>query len=109
MNDTADIYRAEILRAVYGPTAHAAKVHDLHRLNQIAARLVDAEEAQSALRAKGHGATGMTLLEIVRELPNNARGMLRTLFRRSGTALVGGKPADEYPSLGEVHDIWSAQ
>lgn len=33
MNDIARIYRAEILRAVLGPGAHAAKAADLHRLN----------------------------------------------------------------------------
>lgn len=109
MNDTAYIYRAEILRAVFGPTAHAGKVHDMHRLNQLAERLADTEEAQSILRAKGHGGAGMSLLQIVRSVPAEAKGMLRNLFRRSGEELASDKPAATYPSLGEVHDIWTGR
>lgn len=109
MNDTAHIYRAEILRAVLGPQAVAPKAHDLHRLNQLAERLADTEEAQSVLRAKGHGSAGMGLLEIVRSVPNEAGSMLRILFRRSAPALASDKPTDTYPNLGEVHDIWSAR
>lgn len=109
MNDTAHIYRAEILRAVFGPAAHVGKVHDIHRLNQLAERLADTEEAQSILRAKGHGSAGQSLLDIVRNVPNEAKGMLRNLFRRSGVQLASDKPVDTYPSLGEVHDIWTAR
>lgn len=108
MNDTARIYRKEILRAIYGPSAHEGKVHDMHRLNQLAERLADSEEAQGILRAKGYGGAGMTLLAIVREVPNNALGMLRTLFRRE-PRLAESSPAKPYPDLGEVHDIWSAR
>lgn len=109
MSDIGDIYKAEILRAVFGPRTHEGKVHDMHRLTRLAERLADTEEAQRVLRAKGYGAAGMTLLEIIRSVPNEARGMLRTLFRRTGAVLASDKPADAYPSLGEVHDIWSAR
>ena len=109
MSDIGDIYKAEILRAVFGPGAHTFKAHDAHRLRQIAERLADTEEAQSILRAKGHGAAGMSLLDIVRRVPNGARGMLRNLFRRTGATLASDEPADTNPSLGEVHDIWSTR
>lgn len=109
MSDIGDIYKAEILRAVFGPGAHGARVNDPHRLRQLAKRLADTEEAQSILRAKGHGSAGKSLLDIVRSVPNEAKGILRNLFRRSGVQLASDKPADTYPSLGEVHDIWTAQ
>jgi hypothetical protein len=108
MSDIADIYRNEMLRAIHGPRAHEANVHDMRRLNQLAQRLADSEEAQSILRAKGHGGAGMTLLAIVREVPNNACGMLRSLFRRE-PRLTNASPSKPYPSLGEVHDVWSAR
>lgn len=107
MSDIGDIYKAEILRAALGPGAHAFKAHDPHRLQQLAERLADTEEAQSILRAKGYGAAGMSLLDIVRSVPDSARGMLRNLFRRTGATLASDQPADTYPSLGEVHDTWS--
>lgn len=108
MSDIGDIYKAEILRAVLGPGAHAFKAHDSHRLRQLAERMADTEEAQSILRAKGYGAAGMSLLDIVRSVPDSARGMLRNLFRRAGATLASDQPAEACPSLGEVHDIWSA-
>lgn len=109
MSDIGDIYKAEILRAVLGPGAHGVKVSDPHRLRQLAERLADSEETQSILRAKGYGAAGMSLLDIVRSVPESARGILRNLFRRTAATLASDKPADTYPSLGEVHDIWSAR
>lgn len=109
MNDTARIYRAEILRAVLGPGAPPSKAVDLERLNQFARHLADCEQAQAILRAKGHGAVGMTFVEIARGVPENVRGLLRGLFRRSGADLVSDRPNDTYAGSGEVHDIWSAR
>jgi len=109
MSDIGDIYKAEMIRAVLGPGAHAFSAHDSHRLRQLAERLADTEEAQSILRAKGYGWAGMSLLDIVRSVPDGARGMLRNLFRRTGATLASDEPADTNPSLGEVHDIWSAR
>ena len=109
MSDIGDIYKAEILRAVFGPRAHEGKVHDMHRLTRLAERLADTEEAQRVLRAKGYGATGMTLLEIICSVPSEAGSMLRNLFRRTGATPASGRPADTSPSPAEVHDIWSTR
>ncbi|MBD8565041.1 hypothetical protein IFU01_12320 [Oxalobacteraceae sp. CFBP 8763] len=80
MNDIARIYRAEILRAVLGSGAHAAKAADLHRLNQIAEHLAECEEAQSMLRAKGHGGPGTSIVEMARQVPANVRQVIKALF-----------------------------
>jgi hypothetical protein len=100
MNNTARIYRAEILRAVQGMGASELKVADMARLNQIAEHLAHCEDAQAALRAKGYGCSGMTFAEIVREVPTNALGRLKSLFSPKPGALP-------HQDLGEVHDIWS--
>jgi hypothetical protein len=76
----ADIYRAEILRAVLGLHAHAAKVDNPERLRQIAEHLADSELAQSALQAKGYGRGGCTFLELTREVPSYTPGMLVRMF-----------------------------
>jgi fructose 1,6-bisphosphatase len=81
MKGPADVYRAEILRAVLGDHANVCKVANIERLNQIAAHLVDCEDAKAILRAKGYGAAGMTFVELAKSLPENVRGMLRDLFR----------------------------
>jgi len=80
MKGIVDIYRAEILRAVLGPHAHAAKVDNPERLRQIAEHLADSELAQSALQAKGYGRGGRTFLELTREVPNYTPGMLARMF-----------------------------
>ncbi|MEH6434304.1 hypothetical protein [Massilia sp. DD77] len=115
MNDTAHIYRAEILRAVFGPTAHETKAHDLHRLNQIAQHLADCEEAQAILRAKGHGRVGMSFIEVASSVPNNVRRMLDNLFpsgllglSKQGTDIA--TPVTAPNRLGsDVHDVWSSR
>ena len=80
MNDTALRYRATILRAVFGSYASEGKVQDLHRLNQLCEHLAQCEEAQTALRARGYGRAGMTFLEIVRQVPINGLGRIKTWF-----------------------------
>ena len=50
MSDIVRIDRAEILRAVLGPSAHSTKAADLHRLNQLAEHL--------ALLRAGHSGLG---------------------------------------------------
>jgi hypothetical protein len=100
VNATAQIYRAEILRAVLGPRASELKVSDPARLTQIVEHMANCEEAQAALRAKGYGLSGMTFIEIVREVPTNALGRLKSLF-------VSRPAAQPYPDLGEVQNEWS--
>jgi len=80
MNDIARIYRAEILRAVLGGNPHPAKAHDLHRINQIAERLAECEEAQSMLRAKGYGGPGSSIIDAARQVPVNAPQALKKVF-----------------------------
>jgi fructose 1,6-bisphosphatase len=108
MKTPADVYRAEILRAVLGERANESRVANIERLNQIAAHLVDCEDAKMILRAKGYGAAGQTFVELARSLPENVRGMLRELFR-SQRLRAATSPAARYPDQGEVHDIWSAR
>jgi hypothetical protein len=81
MKGPADVYRAEILRAVLGDNANVCKVANIERLNQFAEHLVDCEDAKAILRAKGYGAAGMTFVELARSLPENVRGILREIFR----------------------------
>lgn len=107
MSDIAYIYRAEILRAVFGPNAIAAKAYDLHRLNAIAARLAESEQAMEILRAKGYGKTGMTLVEVIRSVPNNLRGVLANLFTFKPFR-TGPLGKQEVPGA-EVHDIWTSK
>lgn len=102
MNDIARIYRAEILRAVLGGNPPPAKAHDLTRLNQIAERLAACEEAQSILRAKGHGRAGMSFVDMARSVPENVKQILRDIFK-SKAAL---EPAT--PDISEAHEPWRA-
>ena len=108
MKSPADVYRAEILRAALGDRANECKVANIQRLNDIAAHLVDCEDAKSILRAKGYGAAGMTFVELARSLPENVRGMLRQ-FSSATRREAFESPAVRYPDLGEVHDEWSAR
>lgn len=52
MRGPADIYVAEIVRAVLGSQASQTKVADLARVRRIAEHLLQCEDAQAALRAK---------------------------------------------------------
>jgi hypothetical protein len=108
MKGPIDVYRAEILRAVLGAGANESKVANIERLNQIAAHLVDCEDAKSILRAKGYGAAGMSFVELARSLPENVRGLRRELFRKQRRA-PSMPSTGQYPERDEVHDIWSAR
>jgi hypothetical protein len=100
MNDIARIYRAEILRAVLGPGAHAAKAADLHRLNQFAEHLAACEEAQTILRAKGHGGPSTSIVEAARQVPANVKQVIRALF--------SGPAAPREPGIERAHEPWKA-
>jgi hypothetical protein len=108
MKGPVDVYRAEILRAVLGDKANESKVANIERLTQIAAHLVDCEDAKSILRAKGYGYAGMTFVELARSIPDNVRGMLREFFSATRRRALESHVA-QYPELGEVHDIWTAR
>lgn len=101
MNDAARIYRAEILRAVFGSQPAMSRVADMDRLNRIAERLAESERAQSILRAKGHGSAGMSLVDIACSVPNNVRQILKSLFSPVAST--------KCPDLGDVHDIWNSE
>jgi hypothetical protein len=99
--NTADIYRAELIRAAFGDRAHETKVADLHRLNQYAERLAESERAQSILRAKGYGIAGTSFVELASSVPDYAPGILRSIFRRG--------PAPDYRPRGDIFDIWTTR
>ena len=99
MNDAARIYRAEIVRAVLGDRANLVQVADMTRLSQIAEHLAACEEAQTILRAKGHGMAGMSFVEVAATVPDNVRAKLKGLF-----SLPSGA---RYPDLGEAGEAWS--
>lgn len=101
MNNTARIYRSEILRAVLGDKANAVRAVDIERLNKIAEHLAACEEAQSIIRAKGHGTAGMTFVELARDVPDSPLGRIKKLF--------AGEPVPRYPDLAESGDAWSAR
>ena len=105
MNDIALRYRATILRAVYGSYANVGKVEDLHRLNQLCEHLAQCEEAQTALRARGYGRAGMTFLEVVREVPVNALGRLKNMFKKPSATPAPAAHSD----LSRVFDIWTSR
>jgi hypothetical protein len=106
MKGPADVYRAEILRAVLGDKANDCKVVDIERLNTIAAHLVDCEDAKAILRAKGYGTADMTFVELAKSMPENVRGILRDLFR---SHKLRAPASLRYPDLGEANDAWSVR
>jgi len=85
MNDIARIYRTEILRAAFGPGAGPSQAADLARINQIAQHLADCHDAQEILRANGHGAAGMSVVDVARSVPGDPRQMADSLFTRLGS------------------------
>ena len=101
MNDLAFKYRAEILRAVLGGSPHPNRAQNLTRLNQIAEHLAECEEAQTILRAKGHGRGGMSFVEIARSVPENVKQILRDIFKTKSAPPVA-------PDLSEAHEPWKA-
>jgi len=100
MNDIARIYRAEMLRAVLGPGAHSAKAADLHRLNQLADHMAECEEAQTILRAKGHGGPGVSIVESARRVPVNVKQVIRALF--------SAPAAPREQGIEQAHETWKA-
>ena len=102
MNDIALKYRAEILRAVLGGNPHPAKAHNLTRLNQIAEHLAECEEAQTILRAKGHGRAGMSFVDMARNVPENVKQILRDIFKSKPV------PSPAIPDISEAHEPWKA-
>lgn len=82
MSDIVRIDRAEIQRAVLGPSAHSTKAADLHRLNQLAEHLALCEGDQTILRAKGHGGPGTSIVEPARQVPANVKHVIRALLSR---------------------------
>lgn len=69
MKGPADIYRAEILRAVLGPAANELRADDIARLNTYAERLADSEAALAAMQARGYGRGAASLTEAVSQVP----------------------------------------
>jgi len=82
MNNMARIYRAEILRAAFGPGAAPAQATDLARINQIAQHLADCHDAQEILRANGHGAAGMSVVDVARSVPGDVRQVAEAAFKK---------------------------
>lgn len=60
-----DVYRDQIMIAAKDPTGE--------RMNLLARRLSDAEDAVTILRAKGYGASGMTIGCMVAQVPKAPR------------------------------------
>jgi len=82
MNNMARIFRAEMLRAAFGPGAQPAQAADLPRLNQYAQHLADCHDAQEILRANGHGAAGMSVVDVARSVPGDARQVAEAAFKK---------------------------
>jgi hypothetical protein len=102
--NNADIYRAVILRATYGPGYNIAKVADLKQLNRICEHLAECEEAQRILKRKGYGKAGMTFTELAASIPEHVCGLLRGLFRSSST-----KSSEDRAKMDEAFDIWTSR
>lgn len=101
MNGIARIYRDELLRAAFGSADSELKVHDIERFNRFAEHLAMCEEAQSIIRAKGHGTAGMTFVELARDVPDSPLGRIKNLY-----AL---KPAMRNSCLAETNGTRSAR
>lgn len=82
MNNMARIYRDVILRAAFGPDVQLAQVVDLARINQISQHLADCHDAREILRANGHGAAGMSVVDVARSVPGDARQVAEAAFKK---------------------------
>ena len=68
--DLPTVYRDQMVRAVLGTRpAMLAKEADTSALNRMAQTLAENEAAVELLRAKGYGKRGMTLLDMIKALP----------------------------------------
>jgi hypothetical protein len=108
MNETARIYRAEILRAMTGNAFNTERVHDLHRLNRLCEHLAECEHAQTILRAKGHGTAGTTFVDLAHSVPDSIPGKIKSMFHRTDPKPIM-VTEHGYPDIGELHDIWGVR
>lgn len=71
MTDILDVYRHQVIRCVLGThPAMLAKEHDPVGLDSICRRLANTQEAMQLLCAKGYARPNLSLVDIVRALPN---------------------------------------
>jgi len=68
--DVPTVYRDQMVRGVLGTRpAMLAKEADTTLLNNLAQRLAEAEAGTELLRAKGYGTRGVSLLDMIKALP----------------------------------------
>jgi len=69
--DLLTVYRDQMVRAVLGERpAMLAKEADTTMLERLAQRLAEAEAGMELLRNKGYGKRGMSILDMVKALPD---------------------------------------
>jgi len=86
MIDLPRVYRDQMIRAVLGTSpAILAREANTTALESLSQRLADAEEAMEMARAKGYGARGQSLVEMIKALP----------------------PAPPAPA--QLNDVWSSR
>jgi len=74
MTDVTLMYRDQIVRAVLGTRpAMLGKEADVAAVNRIAQHLAETEAATELLRAKGYSKRGMSMLDIVKALPQRSK------------------------------------
>lgn len=74
MYDLRMVYRDQMMRGAIGTRpAILAKEADTALLDNLAQRLAEAEMGMELMRAKGYGARGTGLLEMIKALPEVSR------------------------------------
>jgi hypothetical protein len=74
MIDVPYMYRDLMVRCVLGERPAMLAQHvDIVLLDRLAQRLAEAEMALELLRAKGHGQRGMSLLDMIKALPQASK------------------------------------
>jgi hypothetical protein len=72
--DLPTVYRDQMVRAVLGTRpAMLAKEADTAALDRIAQRLAETEASMELMRAKGYGPRGMSLLDMIKALPQASK------------------------------------
>lgn len=72
--DLATVYRDQMVRGVLGERpAMLAESADTAMLSRLAQRLAEAEASLELMRAKGYGRRGMSLLDMIKALPESPR------------------------------------
>lgn len=72
--DLPTVYRDQMVRAVLGTRpAMLAKEADTTALNRMAQHMAETEAATELMRAKGYSKHGMTLLDMVKALPQASK------------------------------------